>query len=160
MSGEPDATMEDDATSGGDDMSIGPMEAAVVDALPVVEASPESGPAPGLLCSTGTMKLYCQGTDACCITIVGFAATCEAPSSCITGSTIRCASASDCSSGQVCCMTTTAGFGGTSYSSECTASGSCTGLSKSELCDSSAANACPNGGTCSASNLSGYDSCH
>jgi hypothetical protein len=159
MSGTPDATTgEDDATT-GDDVSVGPMEAAVVDASPV-EASPESGPSLGLLCATGTMKVYCQGTDACCITIVGFAATCEAPSSCIGGSTVRCASASDCSTGQVCCMTSTTGFGGTTYSSECTGGASCTGLTKSELCDPTASNPCPNGETCSASNLTGYDSCH
>jgi hypothetical protein len=156
--GSPDAMQTPTDDSGEDDVAIGPMEAGPVDAAQV-EAAPESGPSPGLACTNGTMKVYCQGSDTCCLTGgVLSTASCGSSTTCL-GSTVRCASSADCMMGQVCCSTAEQIGFSTTYSVSCAST--CTGLGKTELCDPGGGpGGCPNGQTCSAStDLPGYSQC-
>jgi hypothetical protein len=155
-SGSPDATSTDD--SGEDDVAVGPIEAGLVDAAQV-EAAAEAGPS-GLACTNGTMKVYCQGSDTCCLT-TGIGTTtpsCESSSATCLGSPLRCASSADCMMGQVCCSTEQIGFT-TTYSVSCAST--CTGAGKAELCNPGGGpGGCSNGQTCSASTeLPGYSQC-
>ena len=141
-----------------DDVTIGPVEAGPDDAAQV-EAATEGGPSAGLACTSGTMKVYCQGADSCCVT-GGLVASASCESSATTtclGSTVRCASSADCTMNQVCCSTGPT-FG--TYSVSCAPT--CTGADKVEFCNpGNGPGGCPNGQMCSASTeLSGYSECH
>jgi hypothetical protein len=154
--GSPDGRETPTDDSGEDDVTVGPVEGGALDAAQG-EAAAEAGPSQGLACTSGTMKVYCQGSDTCCIT-GGLVATasCGSSATCL-GSNVRCASSADCTMGQVCCSTGPT-FG--TYSVSCAAT--CAGAGKAELCDPGGGpGGCPNGQTCSASTeLPGYSECH
>ena len=146
-------------TSAGDDSSTS-IEAGPGDAM-TMEAAVEAGPSMGLECTNGTMTVYCPSADICCITasVLSTTAACGAADTCL-GSQVHCASSADCMGGQVCCATEMATGFTTTYDAECSAT--CTGLTKTELCDPSKgmSGGCPSGDTCSASTaLPGYSQC-
>jgi hypothetical protein len=130
------------------------------DAMPI-EAAAEAAAPPGLSCTNGTMKVFCQGTDTCCITtgIGTTTAACGSANTCL-GTELRCASSADCTTGQVCCASENLGGFTTTYTVSCAMT--CTGLGKSELCNpSKGSSACSGGETCTASTaLPGYSQCH
>jgi hypothetical protein len=157
--GSPESSTPAPESGAGDDTSVGPTEAGPADAMPI-EAAPEAAASPGLPCTNGTMKVYCQGADTCCITagLVSTTAACGAADTCL-GSDLRCAASADCPAMQVCCATETAGFT-TTYSASCATT--CSGLTKTQLCDPGDGpnGRCPSGDTCSASTaLPGYSQC-
>jgi hypothetical protein len=160
MSESPDAPSQEPEASEGDDSAVGPSEAGPADAMPV-EAAAEAAAPSGLSCTNGTMKVYCQGTDTCCITtgIGTTTAACGSPNTCL-GTELRCASSADCPMGQVCCASENLSTFATTYTASCALT--CTGLGKSELCNpGKGSGGCSGGETCTSSTaLPGYSQCH
>jgi len=107
---------------------------------------------PGILCDGN----YCTlGTEECCYSNNSY--TCVAK--CTGGGTspVRCDSAADCMPGLICCGVITSGVVNSLY---CTGASQCT-APKILFCDPAAANPCPNGGTCMATDVPpGYYRCN
>jgi hypothetical protein len=129
-------------------------------AITNVSVSCSSGADPGVLCGGGT---YCTpGTQTCCVS--GGTGTCG--SNCTGGADkVVCDSQQDCAAAgltsHICCG---AVIGSDAVNSFCTSATMCQmGSGKAFYCNPSAANPCPNGGTCApASNnkpLPGYYRC-
>jgi hypothetical protein len=106
----------------------------------------------GILCGGD----YCLlGTEECCYSNNTYSCVAK----CTGGGTspIRCDSAADCTSGLICCGVITSGVVNSLY---CTGASQCA-APKLVFCDPAAANPCPNGGTCMATDVPpGYYRCY